>query len=383
MTPRVAILDVGKTSLRVVAVDAAAREAAELRRASPSRPGPPYPCLDVDEAFDWICDALAELGREAPIEALVPVTHGAALALVDGEGLVLPVLDYEHDLPPLARTPADFLETRSPALPQGLNLATQLAYLEAEHAQAFARVRHALLLPQYFAWRLGGRPAAEVTSLGCHTHLWAPERGGFSRLALERGWDRLFPPLVPAWATVGTLDPCIARRAGLAPTCRVHAGIHDSNASYLVHRETRDEPFAVVSTGTWVVTMAHGADLARLDETRDMLANVDALGTPVACMRFPGGREYAARAAAEGPAAASRAGAQRIDACLEALGASGDVILEGPMARNETLAATLAALRAPAPVFASADPTGTTRGAALLARWDAPRARPALRRVAW
>src|SRR5262249_45251604 len=70
----------------------------------------------------------------------------------------------------------------------------------------------------------------------------------------------------------------------------------DSNASYLCHRASRpdDERFAVVSSGTWTVVMANGTGLDRLREDRDMLANVDAFGAPVATARFMGGREYEA-----------------------------------------------------------------------------------------
>ncbi len=52
-------------------------------------------------------------------------------------------------------------------------------------------------------------------------------------------------------------------------------------------------PFAVASTGTWVVTMAAGADVTGLPENRSCLVNVDALGSPVPCGLFLGGREYA------------------------------------------------------------------------------------------
>ena len=72
-------------------------------------------------------------------------------------------------------------------------------------------------------------------------------------------------------------------------------GIHDSNASYLAHRVARPDgdAFTVVSSGTWCIVLAKGADLSRLRESDDMLANVDALGEPTATARFMGGREYA------------------------------------------------------------------------------------------
>ena len=39
------------------------------------------------------------MGGSAPVRAIVPVTHGATAALVDDSGLVLPVLDYEFEMP--------------------------------------------------------------------------------------------------------------------------------------------------------------------------------------------------------------------------------------------------------------------------------------------
>src|SRR5262249_55151401 len=65
---------------------------------------------------------------------------------------------------------------------------------------------------------------------------------------------------------------------------------------YLCYRASRpaDERFAVVSSGTWTVIMTNGTELDRLQESRDMLANIDAFGSPVATARFMGGREYEA-----------------------------------------------------------------------------------------
>jgi sugar (pentulose or hexulose) kinase len=91
--------------------------------------------------------------------------------------------------------------------------------------------------------------------------------------------------------------PEIAAQTGLSPQCQIINGIHDSNASLLRHLLSRRPPgeaFSVVSTGTWVIIAAVGASLTALDGERDMLANVDALGRPVACARFMGGREFAA-----------------------------------------------------------------------------------------
>ncbi len=46
----------------------------------------------------------------------------------------------------------------------------------------FARVSTILTYPQYWAFRLTGVAANEVTSLGCHTDLWNPTAGAYSSL---------------------------------------------------------------------------------------------------------------------------------------------------------------------------------------------------------
>ena len=371
--PCAVVLDVGKTNLKLCAVDRAGNALRTLTRPNAVRSGPPYPHFDVDGILDWAVAGLRSLARELAIEAVVPVAHGAAAALLAGDELALPVLDYEFEgvgacdaeYEPLAR---DFARTFSPRLAAGLNLGRQLFWLERTFPGEFARVTHVLPYPQYWAFRLSGAKISEVTSLGCHTDLWEPERGAFSRLARARGWDALFPERASAWTRIGTHEPGIA----------VVAGIHDSNASYLAHRAFREDPFTVVSTGTWVVCMAHGGDLSRLRPDLDTLANVDAFGAPVPCSRFMGGREFAE---ASNRREATRRCALQTDRCLSLLDAKGDLVVEGSFAANRDYCALLASLRPGQPAYVSRDPTGTLRGAALLAFWPpapalAPRLEP-------
>ena len=109
------------------------------------------------------------------------------------------------------------------------------------------------------------------------------------------------PPLAPPSAALGTLRPEVAAATGLSPACEVLCGIHDSNASLVRHLDKNGERAqrTVLSTGTWVIAAAFGADLARLREEADMLVNTNARGEPVACMRFMGGREFGELAGAQ------------------------------------------------------------------------------------
>ena len=419
----VAVLDVGKTRTKLSVVDASG--AVREKRSTPSRSlaGPPYPHLDVEGTIAWILASLRELGERWPIDVLVPVAHGAAAALMSGDELALPVMDYEfrgpEELEATYHVPS-FEETLSPPLPAGLNLGRQLHWQSARMAGAFARATEILLYPQYIGWRLAGRKASEVTSLGCHTDLWCPRAHGFSSLAKARGWDRLFPPMEEAWAELGPLRPEVRAATGLSASCRVLVGIHDSNAGYLPHRVTRTPPFSVVSTGTWVVCLAAGGSIEKLDPAADTLANVDVFGDPVPTSRFMGGRELEeiaggsgglgevgdadvqrilergtfalpSFAPAGGPFRSSRGSIQgaalgtpieraalgvlycalMTDLCLDLIGAQGPCVVDGSFAQTPAFASWLAALRRDGTVELAEGDGGTTFGALVLAAWPA------------
>jgi sugar (pentulose or hexulose) kinase len=185
------------------------------------------------------------------------------------------------------------------------------------------------------------------------------------------------------------LLPALVAATGLPASCQVLCGIHDSNASLLRYLEYKGgegeaAPRTVLSTGTWAIAAALGRPLSGLDERADMLANVNALGDPVACMRFMGGREsggpfVGSAGAIAGPAphgAAQRYAlatlycALMTDYCMERLDAAGDIVIEGSFTGNPHFAPLLAALRAPQPVGLSDDASGSSHGAALLWRWN-------------
>ena len=366
MRDAVAVIDIGKTNAKVVLVGPDGTEIAERRRANAVRPGPPYPHFDAGGLWDFVREALAAFAPR--VRAIVPVTHGACAALVDADGgLALPVLDYEHSGPDETRAsyaPPPFEETGSPALPGGLNLGAQLHWLETRFPDRFARADHLLTWPQWWAWRLTGVMASEVTSLGCHTDLWAPGEGP-SSLARARGWDRMMPPVRGAGEVLGPVTEAVARATGLDPGAPVHVGVHDSNASLVPYLGAA--PCGVLSTGTWVIAMALGGAPARLDPARDMLLNVAVDGRPVPTARFMGGRDRDAAIAKGAPAADVDARVARHAASrLREIGARGPIFVEGPFAASASFVEALGAA-AGMPVEACAG-TGTTRGAAMLAR---------------
>ncbi|MEP4547685.1 MAG: FGGY family carbohydrate kinase [Saccharospirillum sp.] len=420
------VFDIGKTNLKLCALDLATGAiVASLRTTNDVCYDGLYPHADVNRCWRWLCEGLVELGKSWAIRSIGITTHGATAACLAGDELVLPVLDYEH--PGIDSTAdtyhkvrPDFAETRSPGLPAGLNLGAQLYWLENTHRETFSQVTRVLTYPQYWGWRLSGVAASEVTSLGCHTDLWNPARSDFSSLVDSQRWRSLFPPLVATGSGLGSLLPELASELGLDPDCVVYNGIHDSNASLVPHLLKLDAPFGVVSSGTWAVIAGVGAPLNSLDQNADMLANVNAFGDPVPCIRFMGGREWETlRGSPEcswqdvvdvlqlqvyaipsfvdqggpfqnqqgrftGPvqrlnetqktALATLYVALMTDYCLERLQQRGDIIVEGAFAASDCFLTALSTLRPHQAVLKSTDATGTTMGTAMLsnpeAHWD-------------
>ena len=428
---RIAVLDIGKTNAKVVVLDCATgQELAVLKTPNLVLQGPPYPHYDVEKLWAFFIDALKAFAQTPGFDAISITTHGASAALLDDSGtLALPVLDYEHQYPQAvqdayAKQRPAFIDTFSPKLSAGLNLGAQLHYQQTVFPNEFAHVRTIVTYPQYWAWRLTGVAANELTSLGCHTDLWMPQAGDYSVLVDRLKIREKMAPLQSAFDALGPLTSQISADIGLAIPVPVFCGIHDSNASLLPHLVNRQAPFSVVSTGTWVVSFAVGGDLSGLDPARDTLANVDAYGRPVSSARFMGGREFEvltaniapqasndldvalgavidrqvmilpnvvsgsgpfpgktmewigqARGAAEIHAAASLYAALMSDTCLGLIGARGPTLVEGPFAKNAQYLQALAALTG-REVIGLDGSTGTALGAALLSGASLPYAHP-------
>ena len=295
--PATLVLDIGKTNVKVLVMSKHGSVLDVLKTDSASRAGPPYLHFDVSQIWKWLLHAIAALARSHRIDAIVTTTHGCAAALVDDTDLVLPVMDYE------AQVPADlnrdfeplipsFEQTQTPDLPQGLNLARQLFWQQRAFPEAFERARNILMYPQYWGWRLTGVAVSELTSLGCHTHLWHPGRRDFTGLPDTQGWRDLFPPVRAAFEPLGWVSPDVAREANLPEDCIVYTGIHDANANFALYLCGHRNPFSLVSAGTWVVVMSPRMSLGFLDPMRDTMAIVDVEGNPLPTARYMGGRDF-------------------------------------------------------------------------------------------
>jgi sugar (pentulose or hexulose) kinase len=415
-----AVLDVGKTNLKFVVFDDAGTLLFERQMQNTSLSELPYPHVDVDRIWKFLGTSLREAALKHIIETLIATTHGASCVVMNEQGLVLPIMDYEftacEDINPRYEKLRDpFNKTYSPSMPAGLNIGRQLAWQKWNMSDEFARVTKIVGYPQYWTWRLCGKFAFDICSMGAHTDLWLSGENKPSKLAEALGFDKLIAPITSPWAEMGMMSAEAASELGVKPNIKILCGIHDSNAALLPYLASRKPPFTVLSTGTWVVVMAVGQRLSCLKPDMDMLGNIDAEGRPTATAKFMGGREFAAIAgdckAPEskkdiqqfinskifalpsfspngGPYAALKGkiigdikpeqrtsiatlyAALMCTLTLDNLEIEhGDLIVDGSFAQNHLLCEIIAALRPNQNLYVAKDQAGTARGAAMLATW--------------
>ena len=425
------VLDVGKTRSKATLWDESAECKAVRSRPNRQLKSGTMLTLDCARIEHWLKRVLTEYATLGPVTAIIPVAHGAGVALIRGDRLRCAPLDYEWSGVGVDRAAYDkqrdsFAVTGSPALPAGLNLGIQLHWLESLQSGDF---RSGVIIPwaQYWAWLLSGILASEVTSLGCHTDLWKPYEFTPSALAVRRGWAERLAPLTPAGSVLGTLQPEWVQHTGLSSKVEIYCGLHDSNAALLDargHHAMKGHDATVLSTGTWFIAMrsplpSGQTRVEALPESRDCLLNVDAAGSPVPSSRFMGGREIEILAGTTVPPAdnvvpidaqasvvrAIEAGemilpsgvpgvgpfpvsrrahatmprshdivalahlyvALLADVSLDLIGSCDTVLVEGRFAQAPIFVRALAALRSTTKILVSADENGVARGALRLA----------------
>ena len=431
---QVLVFDIGKTHVKVTVLSDTGAELYQNRTSNKVKQTDLYDSYDVDGIWEWLLNELTTLAPRYDIRSISIATHGAAAALVNAqtEELLLPIMDYEYEnypenLPDYTSLRPSFEETGSPEFPHGLNLGRQLNWQIQLLSDDDKETAILLMYPQYWAWRLTGKLATEVTSLGCHTDLWNINTNAPSSLLKTFGLDHALPPLKDAWEPIGTVKDDIAKQVGMSSSCDVYPGVHDSNAGYLpILKLAKTDRPTVVSTGTWSVMMDAQSDCATLNSHCDMLVNIDAEGSPLATARYMGGREFGlicerlntdiattftdedieaiisantyvlpsfcmgtgpypnmtGRVISDketvninGKAAATIYSALMVNNILKRLNPSSkqDILIEGSFAANSVLCALLATLNPNRKVRIQHGGNGVTEGCFLLTQWNTPK----------
>lgn len=294
--PVTAIFDIGKTNKKFYLFD---RELNEIHHAYQKFPltvdDDGYPCDDLLAISTWIKKTVDDLlsSDNYDLERINFSTYGATFVHLDKYGKpVTPLYNYLKEFPAEASTSfvnkygleSNDVETASPFLGM-LNSGLQLFWLKYFKPELFNRIKTTLHFPQYLSYLFTGELVSEPTSIGCHTKLWDFENNTYHSWLKEEDLLRFFPAVVP---TTKTCDVKIRNKI-----VTVGVGIHDSSSALASYQLRIDEPFLLVSTGTWSVCLNPFAqDSLTLSELKlECLNYLDIAGKQVKSSRLFLGNE--------------------------------------------------------------------------------------------
>ncbi|MCO6475204.1 MAG: carbohydrate kinase [Phaeodactylibacter sp.] len=293
-----AIFDIGKTNKKFFLFDEQFREVyRSYTRLEEDEDEDGFPCENLEQLADWMRATFREaLARpEFDIQRLNFSTYGASLVHLDKEGKsVAPLYNYLKPFP--EDLLSDFFkrygpeeewatETASPVMGM-LNSGLQLYWLKYRRPEAFSRIHRSLHLPQYCSCLFSGKYVSEYTSIGCHSGLWDFQVKDYHRWVYQEDIDRLLPPIQP---TTSGFDVKIEGKA-----IKAGVGIHDSSAALLPYIISNTDPFLLISTGTWSITLNPYSQEALDVESlkKDCLNYMRTDGRPARAARLFLGNEY-------------------------------------------------------------------------------------------
>jgi sugar (pentulose or hexulose) kinase len=308
----VAILDVGKTNKKIFLFDEQYRMVWEQSCVvDETKDEDGEPCEDVRRLAVWARQSLAVVSAlpEFSIRAVNFSAYGASFVHTDERGQpVAPLYNYLKPYPEaLAKKfytayggkQLFSMLTASPVL-GSLNSGMQLYRIKKQLPELFASICYSLHLPQYLSFLFTGKAVSEITSIGCHTGLWNFSRQNYHDWVNREGWMEKLAPIVPSTSVQPLAEQPFGAGAGLAGVQAgrrvpvVGVGLHDSSAALIPYLESFREPFVLISTGTWCISMNPFNDLPLTvaELKQDCLCFMSYLGRPVKASRLFAGYDH-------------------------------------------------------------------------------------------
>ncbi|TZF84088.1 carbohydrate kinase [Pedobacter sp. BS3] len=296
--PVISIFDVGKTNKKLFLFDENYKIVYEKSaRFTETTDEDGDPCENLESLRLSVFDSLREVFRrnEFEIKAINFSTYGASLVYIDEDGKPLaPLYNY------LKSYPEDLLEqfyntyggkekfskeTASPVL-GSLNSGMQLYRIKHQKPELFAQIKYALHLPQYLSYLITGTPCSDITSIGCHTNLWDFTRNDYHDWVKREGVIDKLAPICASDAVMPASFP--------GNNYAVGVGLHDSSAALIPYLVNFHEPFVLISTGTWCISLNPFNDTPLTEDElhHDCLCYMQYQGKPVKASRLFAGYEH-------------------------------------------------------------------------------------------
>ena len=176
-------------------------------------------------------------------------------------------------------------QTASPVL-GSLNSGMQLYRLKYEQPHVYEQIRYSLHLPQYLSFIISARAATDITSVGCHTQLWDFNIHKYHKWVYDEGMRTKFAPIYRGDKIVHAQNSTRKVAIGI--------GLHDSSAALIPYLASFTEPFVLLSTGTWCISLNpfNHSMLTDLELHQDCLCYLSYTGKPVKASRLFAGYEH-------------------------------------------------------------------------------------------
>jgi len=294
--PAIAIFDVGKTNKKLLLFNEQYKlvyETSKQFEETVDEDG--FACEDVHALTQWIRSSFNALlqNKNFVVKAANFSAYGASFIYLDNEGNVfLPLYNYLKPYSPELQQKfyntygGESLmakQTASPVL-GNLNSGMQLYRLKYEKPGEFARIKYALHLPQYLSYILTSKLNSDITSIGCHTNLWNFQNKKYHRWVKQEGIQPKLLPLLSCEEVAGYVNENIP----------VGVGLHDSSAALIPYLSSFNEPFILLSTGTWSISLNpfNHTQLSDYELHQDCLCYLSYKGKPVKASRLFAGYEH-------------------------------------------------------------------------------------------
>lgn len=296
--PVIAIFDVGKTNKKLLLFDEQYKVVHEENvQLEEIRDEDGFPCEDLDALSKWVWQKYWELvaHKDYDVKAVNFSAYGASFVhLNDFFKPLTPLYNYLKPFPEKLKQQfyntygGESLiakQTASPVL-GSLNSGMQLYRLKYEQPHVYEQIKYSLHLPQYLSFIVSARVATDITSVGCHTQLWDFKKNKYHQWVYDEGMRTRFAPIYRGDKIVHANNDSRKIAVGI--------GLHDSSAALIPYLTAFTEPFILLSTGTWCISLNpfNHSLLTDLELHQDCLCYLSYQGTPVKASRLFAGYEH-------------------------------------------------------------------------------------------
>ncbi len=246
-------------------------------------------CEDVALLTEWVRGNFKKLLLlpDFEIKAVNFSAYGASFVHImkEGENL-LPLYNYLKPHPKYLQD--EFYTTygvekkiaKDTALPvpANLNSGLQLYQIKKQQPAIFETIRSSLHLPKYLSFLITNQQFSDITRIGFHTALWHFEKQNYHDWVFKEGIDKTLASVKKGDEMITLTEPDII----------VGIGLHDSSAALIPYLLNFIEPFILISTGTWCISLNpfNNTPLTEMELNNDCLCYLQFQGLPVKANRL-------------------------------------------------------------------------------------------------